>query len=88
LQAEELAQALTESWCRAGAEPLLALLNAQSTLYAAQDEALQLKLTHLRAAVSLYKALGGGWQAEDRETANATFFAMTGNSLIKPMEHL
>lgn len=67
-QSEELAQArraltLAESRYRAGAETLLVLLDAQRTLYAAQDAAVQLKAQRLRAVVDLNKALGGGWQA-------------------------
>lgn len=66
-QVEELVQArealrLAESRYRAGAETLLVLLDAQRTLYAAQDIAVQLKLSRLNASVALYKALGGGWQ--------------------------
>lgn len=69
-QAEELAQAqralaLAESRYRAGSETLLTLLDAQRTLYTAQDAAVQLKALRLQAAVSLYKALGGGWQKPD-----------------------
>ncbi len=65
-QSEELAQArkalsLAETRYRSGAESLLTLLDAQRTLYAAQDVAMQLRLAHLQAHVSLYKALGGGW---------------------------
>jgi NodT family efflux transporter outer membrane factor (OMF) lipoprotein len=66
-QIEELAQAqraltLAESRYRAGAETLLVLLDAQRTLYAAQDAAVQLKALRLRAVVDLNKALGGGWR--------------------------
>ena len=67
-QAEELRQAgraatLAEVRYRAGAETLLTLLDAQRTLYAAQDEAVQARLAQLQASVALYRALGGGWQA-------------------------
>lgn len=67
-QAEELRQAqrafnLAESRYRAGAETSLTLLDAQRTLYAAQDAAAQLRTLRLQASVSLYKALGGGWQS-------------------------
>ncbi|MDM0119777.1 efflux transporter outer membrane subunit [Variovorax arabinosiphilus] len=66
-QAEELRQArsaarLAESRYRAGADTLLTLLDAQRTLYAAQDAAVQAQLARLRARVALFKALGGGWQ--------------------------
>ncbi|MEZ2299701.1 efflux transporter outer membrane subunit [Variovorax sp. RCC_210] len=66
-QADELAEAhraaaLSEARYRAGAETLLVLLDAQRTLYAAQDLAVQLRLARLQARVSLYRALGGGWR--------------------------
>ncbi|MGE8319229.1 MAG: efflux transporter outer membrane subunit [Comamonas sp.] len=65
-QAEVLAQAesalaWSESRYRAGAETLLTLIDAQRTLYAAQDDAAQLRLARLQARVGLYQALGGGW---------------------------
>lgn len=74
-QAEELAQAqsaltLAESRYRAGAETLLTLLDAQRTLYAAQDAAVQVKLARLVASVSLYKALGGGWHVDTAAAAH------------------
>lgn len=67
-QQEELRQAqralaLAENRYRAGAESLLTLLDAQRTLYAAQDLAVQLKLARLQARVALYRALGGGWRS-------------------------
>lgn len=67
-QADELAEArraadLSEARYRAGAETLLTLLDAQRTLYAAQDLAVQLRMARLQARVSLYRAMGGGWQA-------------------------
>lgn len=68
-QQEELLQAqralaLAENRYRAGAESLLTLLDAQRTLYAAQDLGVQLKLARLQARVALYRALGGGWRGE------------------------
>ncbi len=72
-QEEELRQAqralsLAESRYRAGAETSLTLLDAQRTLYTAQDAAAQLRTLRLQAAVSLYKALGGGWQLTAQES--------------------
>lgn len=63
LQAQR-ALTLAESRYRAGAETSLVLLDAQRTLYAAQDAAAQLRMARLQASVSLYRALGGGWQIE------------------------
>jgi outer membrane protein, multidrug efflux system len=52
---------LAQSRYRAGAETALTVLDAQRTLYAAEDERVQLHLARLQAAVSTYRALGGGW---------------------------
>lgn len=79
-QAEVLAQAqraaaLAQARYRAGAETLLTLLDAQRTLYAAQDGAAQLRQAAWADRVALYRALGGGWQVAragahgDREPA-------------------
>jgi len=66
-QSEELQQAQTafdvaQSRYQAGAEDLLTVLETQRTLYAAQDQNVQLRLSRLQASVALYKALGGGWE--------------------------
>src|SRR5215468_4133760 len=57
-------QRLAEIRYKAGADDLLTVLDAQRTLFAAQDQLAQIQLDRLEAAVSLYKALGGGWSAE------------------------
>ena len=67
-QSEELNQAQTafdiaQSRYQAGAEDLLTVLETQRTLYAAQDQSVQLRLARMQASIALYKALGGGWQA-------------------------
>ena len=46
---------------RQGAGDLLAVLQAQQTLFAAEDELAQITLAHRQAVVHLYEALGGGW---------------------------
>ena len=53
--------ALATARYQAGAETLLAVLEAQRTLYAAQELAVQWQLARLQAAVTLFKALAGGW---------------------------
>ena len=63
---------LAEIRYRAGADDLLTVLDAQRTLFAAQDQLAQTQLSRLQAAVSLYKALGGGWTASDRASAPKT----------------
>lgn len=55
---------LTELRYREGNEPLLTLLDAQRTLFQTREQLVQLRLDRLLAAVDLYKALGGGWQAD------------------------
>ena len=52
---------LAEVRYREGADDLLTVLDAQRTLFSAQDQLAQIRLNRLEAAVSLYKALGGGW---------------------------
>lgn len=48
---------------REGVDDLLTVLDTQRTLFQAEDQLLQAKLSRLTAAVDLYKALGGGWQS-------------------------
>ena len=55
---------LAEIRYKAGADDLLTVLDAQRTLFAAQDQLAQVQLNRLQAAVSLYKALGGGWGSD------------------------
>lgn len=66
LQAEVLNEAtlvfqLAEARYRAGEVDLLNVLDAQRSLYSAQDQTRQLRLAHLQALVGLFRALGGGW---------------------------
>lgn len=66
-QTEELNQAqsafnIAQRRYQAGAEDLLTVLETQRTLYAAQNLNVQLRLSRLQASITLYKALGGGWQ--------------------------
>jgi outer membrane protein, multidrug efflux system len=52
---------LAEAQYRAGAGDLLSVLDAQRSLFTAQDSLAQQRLARLTAAVDLYRALGGGW---------------------------
>jgi outer membrane protein, multidrug efflux system len=67
LEQAQLALALARARYRAGGESLLTLLDAQRTVYAAQDQAVQLRLAVLQAAVALYRALGGGWDSSTEQ---------------------
>jgi NodT family efflux transporter outer membrane factor (OMF) lipoprotein len=76
LQAEVLAKArnaqrLAEVRYREGADDLLTVLDAQRSLFDAQDRLAQLRLERLEAAIDLSKALGGGWHAGDADLAVA-----------------
>ena len=53
---------LAQTQYRAGTSELLPVLDAQRTQFQAQDQATQTSLAQFQAAISLYKALGGGWQ--------------------------
>jgi NodT family efflux transporter outer membrane factor (OMF) lipoprotein len=46
-----------------GTIDVVTLLNTQRTLFQAQDQLWQVKLSHAQAVVALFRALGGGWQA-------------------------
>ena len=50
---------------RAGTINILTLLNTETALFSARDALAQAKFAHLQALVSLYQALGGGWQLKD-----------------------
>ena len=54
---------LAEVRYREGADDLLSVLDAQRTLFDAQDQLALVRLDRLDAAVALFKALGGGWRA-------------------------
>lgn len=63
LEQSRLAFNLSEIRYKAGAEDLMTVLDTQRSLSDVQNELGILKLKRLQATVSLYKALGGGWQA-------------------------
>jgi multidrug efflux system outer membrane protein len=46
---------------RQGATDLLTVLQAQQTLFSAEDQLAQTTLAHMQAVVHLFEALGGGW---------------------------
>jgi outer membrane protein TolC len=48
----------------AGTINILTLLNTETALFSARDALAQAKYAHLQALVSLYQALGGGWQTD------------------------
>lgn len=66
LQAQVVEQAqialrLAEIRYREGVDDLLTVLDAQRTLFQAEDQLAQVRLSRLQASIGLFKSLGGGW---------------------------
>jgi outer membrane protein, multidrug efflux system len=61
LEQAQRALRLAEIRYREGVDDLLVVLDAQRTLFQAEDQLAQIRLARLQASVGLYKALGGGW---------------------------
>ena len=58
----------------AGTLDIVAELQSQTTLYADQDALAQARLARFLALVSLYKAIGGGWNAQDVTAPDTPIF--------------
>ena len=56
---------------RAGTADIVTVLNVQITLFQAEDALVQAQLARLQAIVSLYQALGGGWEPRMERPVNA-----------------
>jgi outer membrane protein TolC len=54
-------QALAEQQYKLGSADYLTVLNTQRTLFQAEDAYLQVRLQQFQAAISLFRALGGGF---------------------------
>ena len=72
LQTRSYAEAfrIAELQYREGTIDILSLLQNQQNLFSAQQLLVQIKLARLEASLSLYNALGGGW---DQKTADANY---------------
>ena len=62
---------LSEQQLRAGTADSVTVLNTQLTLFQAEDVLWQAQLARLLAIISLYQALGGGWEPKMEKTADA-----------------
>jgi NodT family efflux transporter outer membrane factor (OMF) lipoprotein len=62
---------LAEQQLRAGTADIVTVLNTQLTLFQAEDSLSQYQLARLLAIVSLYQALGGGWEPRLERPVNA-----------------
>lgn len=69
---------LAEARYRSGSETLLSLLDAQRTLYAAQDVRVSLMQSRLQSRAALFRALGGGWQVGSGSLADQGALAEVG----------
>lgn len=71
LNASRRAFDLAEQQLRAGTADIVTVLNTQLTLFQAEDALSQAQLARLLAIVSLYQALGGGWEPRMEKPVNA-----------------
>jgi multidrug efflux system outer membrane protein len=71
LAASRRAFQLSEQQLRAGTADIVTVLNTQTTLFQAEDSLWQAELARLLAIVSLYQALGGGWEPRMERPVNA-----------------
>jgi NodT family efflux transporter outer membrane factor (OMF) lipoprotein len=62
---------LAEQQLKAGTADIVTVLNTQTTLFQAEDSLWQAQLARLLAFVSLYQALGGGWEPRMEKPVNA-----------------
>ena len=63
---------ISELQYREGTIDILSLLNNQQNLFSAQQALVQTKLSRLEASLSLYNALGGGWDQKARTKPTRT----------------
>ncbi|GAB3063856.1 efflux transporter outer membrane subunit [Stenotrophomonas tumulicola] len=63
LEAAEQAQTLSQARYDAGLDSFVTLLDARRTAYSAQQSRLQTGLAQQTNRITLYKVMGGGWQA-------------------------
>lgn len=59
----QLALRLATTRYHAGSEDLLTVLESQTSQLSAEDSLVQAKLARVNASITLFKALGGGWEA-------------------------
>jgi outer membrane protein, multidrug efflux system len=62
---------LSEQQLTAGTADIVTVLNTQLALFTAEDVLWQAQLARLLAIISLYQALGGGWEPKMEKTVNA-----------------
>ena len=68
VQASAESLALTEARFQHGIDSYLDVLTSQRSLYAAQQSLISTELSRISNQVTLYKVLGGGWEATGPES--------------------
>lgn len=71
---------ISELQYREGIVALLTVLQAQQTLFAAENQLILVKLSRLQADVGLYQALGGGWSENPNDATQK--MTTTGQPLV------
>lgn len=61
---------VAETQLRGGTVNLITVLQTQQTLFTAENTLVQVRLTKLQAATSLFQALGGGWTPRNTLSLN------------------
>ena len=75
---------------RQGAADLLTILQAQQTLFSAEDQLVQVMLANRQASIQLFEALGGGWRerpGEQTQAPPAIAALANGIDCVQPREH-
>lgn len=75
---------ISELQYREGIVALLTVLQAQQTLFAAENQLILVKLSRLQAEVGLYQALGGGWSENPDEATQKTSDTGQPIALVQP----
>lgn len=71
VSAWQRSHALSQARFRGGADSHLEVLTAQRSLYSAQQGLISLQLADLSNRITLFKVLGGGWQADATQASAA-----------------
>lgn len=72
---------------RQGTTDLLTVLQAQQTLFSAEDQLAQITLARMQAVVHLFEALGGGWMERPDDRTQFTSSQVIGGQWQRLAEH-
>jgi multidrug efflux system outer membrane protein len=77
---------ISELQYRQGADNLLTVLQAQLTLFSAQDQLVQTLLANRESTIHLYEALGGGWIEKPEERTQIVDMAAMPDPIAAPLQ--